>query len=144
LKIKKIVNCVLEHIYFLVSVIILNGEESMNRLNIQINNGVPEVIVDDVFKMLGKVKLVDVRRPDEFNNELGHIQGSELVTLGSELTDYLKNYKNKEQEIIFVCRSGKRSEDATLEAKKLGLRNVANMIGGMILWNEKKFPVERN
>ncbi len=144
MKIKKIVNCVLEHIYFLVSVIILNGEESMNRLNIQINNGVPEVIVDDVFKMLGKVKLVDVRRPDEFNNELGHIQGSELVTLGSELTDYLKNYKNKEQEIIFVCRSGKRSEDATLEAKKLGLRNVANMIGGMILWNEKKFPVERN
>lgn len=116
----------------------------MRKVNAKINNGVPEVIVEDVYNALGQVKLVDVRRSDEFNNELGHIQGSELVTLGLQLTDYLKNYKNKDQEIIFVCRSGKRSEDATLEAQKLGFKTVANMIGGMILWNEKKLPVERN
>ncbi|MES2768854.1 MAG: rhodanese-like domain-containing protein [Bdellovibrionota bacterium] len=112
----------------------------MRRAEAKINNGVPEVGVEGVFKTLGQVKLIDVRRPDEFNNELGHINGAELVTLGLELTEYLKGHKNKDQEIIFICRSGKRSEAATLEAQQLGFKTVANMIGGMILWNEKTFP----
>lgn len=113
----------------------------MRRVCTHINNSIPEVDVEDVHEALGQVKLIDVRKDDEFNNELGHILGAELVTLGAELTKYLNDHKNKEQEIIFICRSGKRSESATMEALQLGFSKVANMAGGMILWNEKKLPV---
>ncbi len=115
----------------------------MRKVSTNLNNGIPEVSVEDVYKNLGQIKLIDVRRPDEFNNELAHIEGSELVTLGPQLTEYLRSYKNKEQEIIFVCRSGARSGNATIEAQQLGFKTVANMIGGMIAWNEKKLPIER-
>ncbi len=116
----------------------------MRLVKIQKGSGIPEVLVEDVYAHANQIKLVDVRRQDEFNNELGHITGAELVTLGPELTTYLNNIKNKEQEIIFICRSGKRSEAATIEALQLGFKTVANMLGGMILWNEKQFPTSKD
>lgn len=80
--------------------------------------------------------LVDVRRPDEFNGELGHIEGATLKTLGPELENFL-NSANKSDTILFICRSGVRSAHATALAMDLGFANVFNMEGGMIYWNEK-------
>ena len=114
----------------------------------QVADGIPEVSVEDVFSHAEavknkKIQLIDVRRPEEFNNELGHIQGSLLVTLGDELTHFLQT-ADKNSEIIFVCRSGGRSGQATMQSIQLGFKKTANMVGGMIRWNEKKQPVERN
>jgi rhodanese-related sulfurtransferase len=89
------------------------------------------------------VKLIDVRRPEEFNNELGHIEGAKLVTLGPELTNFLQQ-GDRSQEIVFVCRSGGRSGHATVESQALGYKWTSNMVGGMIRWNEAGFPVSRN
>lgn len=86
--------------------------------------------------------LIDVRRPDEFNGELGHIEGAILKTLGDELSHFLKS-ESKNKKILFICRSGNRSGQATLEAMSLGFTDVFNMEGGMIYWNEKKFPVKK-
>ena len=113
----------------------------------QVVDGIPEVSVEDVLKHAADVKnkkltLIDVRRPEEFNNELAHIQGAVLVTLGQELTNFLITI-DKNTEIVFVCRSGGRSGQATAESIKLGFKKTANMVGGMIRWNEKKQPVER-
>lgn len=108
----------------------------------QIVNGVPEVSCEDVYSKLGKVRLIDVRRPDEFNAELGHIQGAELVTLGPDFTSFLKK-TDKNDEIVFVCRSGGRSGAATMESIQQGYKHTVNMTGGMLRWNERKQPVER-
>lgn len=107
-----------------------------------INDGIPEVSVQKVHETLGKVKLIDVREQSEFNNELGHIEGAELVTLGQDLTRFLEN-GNRAQEIVFVCRSGGRSGQATAESIKFGYKYTSNMVGGMLQWNESKYPVER-
>ncbi|MDZ4083142.1 MAG: MBL fold metallo-hydrolase, partial [Bdellovibrionales bacterium] len=117
-------------------------------LHPQIVDGIPEVTVDDVLRHLpdaeaGRVKLIDVRRPDEFNGELGHIKGAKLVTLGPDLTKFLEN-GNRAEEIVFVCRSGGRSGTAAAESIKLGYKFTINMAGGMIRWNEKKFKTENN
>lgn len=117
-------------------------------LHPQIVDGIPEVTVDDVLRHLpdaeaGRVKLIDVRRPDEFNGELGHIKGAKLVTLGPDLTKFLEN-GNRAEEIVFVCRSGGRSGTAAAESIKLGYKFTINMVGGMIRWNEKKFKTENN
>lgn len=106
-------------------------------------DGVPEVNVEDVHLHMKKVKLIDVRTPEEFNNELGHIPGAQLVPLGPPLMQFLQS-GNREEEIVFVCRSGARSGNATLMSKELGYKKTMNMTGGMIRWNERSLPVERN
>lgn len=102
---------------------------------------VPEITPEEFKTHLGKVTLIDVRRPEEFNGELAHIPGSKLVTLGPELDEFLKTH-NKEDEVVFVCRSGARSGRATLQGRAMGLSKCVNLQGGMLLWNEKKFPIE--
>ncbi|MNK86226.1 putative metallo-hydrolase [compost metagenome] len=107
------------------------------------NDGIPEVSVENVYEALGKIRLIDVRRPDEFNNELGHIAGAELVPLGPELQSFLEK-ADHDQEIVFVCRSGGRSGEATAQSLHIGYKKVANMVGGMIRWNEANLPTTRN
>lgn len=109
-------------------------------------DGIPEVSPDDVFAhreaaKSGRVLLIDVRRPEEFNNELGHVEGATLVTLGPELTAFLES-GDRAQEIVFICRSGGRSGTATGESQRLGYTKTINMTGGMLRWNERKLPTE--
>lgn len=113
-------------------------------LNPAQGNGIPEVTCEEVRAVQRRVKLIDVRRPEEYNNEYGHIEGSELKTLGPELEAYLSSLSNKDEQIVFVCRSGARSGQATATAQQLGFTNVINMVGGMIRWNEVHLPVVRN
>lgn len=111
----------------------------------KMNDGVPEVSVEQVKEISEKdssVLLLDVRRPDEFTGELGHIKGAKLVTLGPELAQYLKS-GNKDHKIVFICRSGARSGQATMDSMAMGYKSVANMVGGMLKWNEVKFPTEK-
>jgi len=81
--------------------------------------------------------LIDVRSKEEYEGELGHIEGAKLVTLGDELTNWLSE-QDKDSKIIFVCRSGGRSGKATEEAISIGIKDTINMTGGMLLWNDLK------
>lgn len=98
---------------------------------------IPEIHPSEVKKKMNDegYKLVDVRGADEFTGELGHVEGAELITLGDELSTWLKE-QDKNSKIIFICRSGGRSGRATEEAMSLGINDSINMTGGMLLWNE--------
>lgn len=117
--------------------------ENKRFLNPQIADGIPEVSVHNVLENLKNVTLIDVRRPDEFNGEYGHIEGARLVTLGPDLMNYIEN-EDKNKEIVFICRSGGRSGQATAVAQQMGLKHAVNMTGGMIIWNLQKLPVVRD
>ena len=118
---------------------------SESEMNMMVINGVNEVSSSELGSVYRGKKLIDVRRPEEFTGELGHIPGSILVTLGPELLQYLEkaNIEEKEEEVIFVCRSGARSREACLISQKLGFKKPINLQGGMIGWNELKLPVEK-
>jgi len=116
-----------------------NSERTLHPV---INNGIPEVLPSAVNQNKDKLMLIDVRRPEEFNGELGHIAGATLVTLGPELSRFLQT-ADKESEIVFICRSGGRSGQATLESQQGGFEKVANMSGGMLKWNEEGLPIAR-
>lgn len=103
---------------------------------------VPEIAPEELRDHLGQVTLIDVRRPDEFNGELSHIPGARLVTLGPELDAFIKRH-DKDDEVVFICRSGARSGRATLQARACGMHKCVNLGGGMILWNQRKYPTER-
>lgn len=114
------------------------------KLNTYVRDGIPEIDVDEVHKKSSILKLIDVRRPEEFNNELGHVAGSQLITLGPDLQDFIESIKDPNEIIVFICRSGNRSGTATLMAHECGLKEVYNMTGGMIRWNDFQLPVSRN
>jgi glyoxylase-like metal-dependent hydrolase (beta-lactamase superfamily II)/rhodanese-related sulfurtransferase len=122
--------------------------QSAQSFRPQVVDGVPEITCEDLQKHLidagvsKKARLIDVRRPDEFNNELGHVAGAELVTLGDELTRLLEE-GDRDEEIVFLCRSGGRSGRATAESIDRGYKKTVNMAGGMLRWNECKLPVIR-
>lgn len=94
-----------------------------------------------VWKLKDQVKLVDVRRSEEYTGELGHVPGAQLLTL-----DDLPNQMDqlpKDQPIVFICRSGGRSAQASAFALENGFNEVYNMQGGMLRWNEEKFETEK-
>lgn len=112
-------------------------------LNSGFVDGSPTVTPEDVFTKLGHIKIIDVRGADEFNNELGHIPNAELSTLGPQLDEKL-NHMDKTKEIVFVCRSGKRSGEATRLALNKGFEKVYSLQGGMLRWDELRFPFQRD
>lgn len=102
---------------------------------------VSDISPEELAGKAASVRIIDVRRPEEYTGELGHITGSSLIVLDTlpQRIDELP----KDETIVFVCRSGARSARAAYFAMDHGLQNVFNMKGGMILWNELELPVER-
>jgi sulfur dioxygenase len=106
-------------------------------------DGIPTVTPEDLHTKLGHIKVIDVRGADEFNNELGHIPNVELATLGPQLDKKLDG-EDRKNEVVFVCRSGKRSGEATKMALNKGFEKVYSLQGGMLRWHELHFPFERD
>jgi len=81
------------------------------------------------------LNLLDVREPHEraeFNI------GGEFLPLGKVQTMQVDEIEDwKDQEVICYCRSGNRSGQACLILETLGFKNVKNLVGGMLGWQEK-------
>jgi rhodanese-related sulfurtransferase len=78
--------------------------------------------------------VLDVRNPDEWNNELGHIEGARLMPVG-ELGGRLGEIEAwRDKPIVTVCRSGARSQRAAEMLRAAGFKQVINLEGGMIGW----------
>lgn len=88
------------------------------------------------------LRLIDVREPHEWVSDLGHIEGSELMPLGSVQANAAK-VAGETREIISVCRSGMRAGQAAGFWAGQGLK-VRVLQGGMMAWNEAKLPISRN
>lgn len=102
--------------------------------------GVVDVDPRELLKRKNEVHLVDVRQPDEFQGELGHIPGAKLIVLDT-LPEHMDEIPT-DKPVVFVCRSGGRSARAAAFAQSQGRNTVFNMKGGMLLWNELHFPTE--
>lgn len=105
--------------------------------------GYRDITPKATLEAVGQARLVDVRRPDEFTGELGHVAGSALVTLGTVPQTAEAEGWAKDEDIILICRSGNRSGTAASELVAKGFTRVMNMVGGMLRWNDEKLPVER-
>lgn len=102
-----------------------------------------EVTPTDAYPCLGSLRVVDVREPWEFKGPLGHVEGSEVLPL----CDFLDQGGRwgKEESLLFVCRSGRRSGNACQSLVKHGHppEKVLNLSGGMIAWNQARLPLTR-
>ena len=103
------------------------------------------VSVDEARALIAKdstVLVLDVRTREEYTGELGHIDRAVLIPVQEleKRIDELEPYKGKT--ILAVCRTGRRSANATEILTKSGFKAM-NVEGGMVKWNEKKMPVVR-
>jgi rhodanese-related sulfurtransferase len=104
---------------------------------------IPDVVDIDpqeLWQKKDQVMVIDVRRPDEFTGELGHVPGAKLMVLDS-LPQSIGEVP-KDKTVVFVCRSGGRSGRAAQFARAQGLVSVFNMSGGMLKWNDLGLEVE--
>lgn len=87
--------------------------------------------------------LLDVREPEEFVGELGHIEGALLVPLDLLQLRLPKLAGYVDREIVMVCRAGARSATACAMLARAGFRQVRNLDGGMLAWSRSGLPVQR-
>jgi rhodanese-related sulfurtransferase len=104
--------------------------------------GVKDIAPEEFAKHLGEIFIVDVRRDDEFNGDLGHVAGAKHIVLDS-IPERLSEIP-KDGTVVFVCKSGGRSGSAAAFALGEGYKNVFNLKGGMLLWNKLGLKVERS
>ncbi|HMJ50614.1 MAG TPA: MBL fold metallo-hydrolase [Polyangiaceae bacterium] len=87
--------------------------------------------------------LLDVREPEEFTGELGHIEGALLVPLDALEHRLPKLAGYVERDVVVVCRAGARSASAGAILCRAGFKRVINLDGGMLAWASAGLPVQR-
>ncbi|HEV2548899.1 MAG TPA: VTT domain-containing protein [Stellaceae bacterium] len=87
--------------------------------------------------------VVDVRGPDEFTGEFGHLDGARNISV-AELPQRVSELASLETSaMVLVCRTQIRSAKAASMLKEAGIRNVLVLRGGMAEWNRCGFSVAR-
>ncbi|WP_174734951.1 rhodanese-like domain-containing protein [Mesobacillus harenae] len=80
-----------------------------------------------------KLELVDVRENEEVAE--GIIPGAKHIRMDDIPTNL--DYFDEDKEYIFICRSGRRSENVCYFLMDHGYK-VKNMVGGMLEWKGNK------
>jgi rhodanese-related sulfurtransferase len=102
---------------------------------------VQEADPQDVFSHKNDLTLIDVRQPDEYVGNLGHVDGAKLIVLDA-LPERMSEIP-KDKPVVMICKSGGRSMRATAYLLNQGYDKVYNMIGGMMLWNDYGLPTSK-
>ncbi len=96
---------------------------------------VPEITVREVKERLGKLSVLDVREPHEY--EVANI-GARLIPLG-ELPERLVEL-DRDETLAVHCKTGGRSARAVKLLREAGFQNVYNVKGGITAWSEEIDP----
>lgn len=86
----------------------------------------------------GRYLLVDVREPNEV--AVDAYPGALVVPLSSFDPHAIPDPKGKQ--VVFACRSGKRSVTASLAAQASGLAYDRHLAGGMLAWKAAGLPTK--
>ena len=100
--------------------------------------GLPEIAPEWVARHRHDVHVLDVRSPGEFDGELGHLEGAQLIPL-DDLRARVSEV-SADKPVVVVCQTGRRAGMATVILAKAGLPRVANLAGGMIGWRDLGLP----
>lgn len=86
----------------------------------------------------GRMLLVDVREPNE--TALERFPGAVIVPLS--VFDPAAIPAPEGREVVFACRSGRRSVTASLAAQEQGFAYGSHLAGGILAWKAAGLPTE--
>jgi rhodanese-related sulfurtransferase len=101
---------------------------------------VQDLVAEDVARGIaeGRYLLVDVREPNEVAVEA--YPDAVVVPLSS--FDPLEIPDPRGKQVVFACRSGKRSVTASLAAQAAGLAYDKHLAGGILAWKAQGLPTK--
>ena len=102
----------------------------------QVHDLTPEEVVKGMAE--GRYLLVDVREPNEVAAEA--YPGAIVVPLSGFDPQDIPDPGSKQ--VVFACRSGKRSVTASLAAQAAGLAYDKHLAGGMLGWKAAGLPTQ--
>ncbi|UOQ94191.1 rhodanese-like domain-containing protein [Halobacillus shinanisalinarum] len=97
-------------------------------------SSIPEINPDELQKCLDEntnLTIIDVREDEEVAQ--GVIPTAKHIPLGN-IPEAVSNL-DPDKEYVMVCRSGRRSMNASEYLKGNGFEHVKNLEGGMLSWN---------
>jgi rhodanese-related sulfurtransferase len=100
---------------------------------------VPEVTIETLQQWLqaGTVLLIDVREQNEWNE--AHLEQAHLLPLST--FDPAQVPAAGDRHTVIMCRSGRRSADATRLMQLSGRKDVYNLEGGILAWHAASLPM---
>jgi rhodanese-related sulfurtransferase len=107
--------------------------EDMARAD-EVENLTPEQVAEGM--RAGRMLLVDVREPNETSVE--SYPDAVIVPLSSFDPAAIPDPQGKQ--VVFACRSGRRSVTASLDAQDQGYPYKSHLAGGIIAWKAAGLP----
>jgi rhodanese-related sulfurtransferase len=104
--------------------------------NPQVRDLTPQDVVQGLQQ--GRVLLVDVREPNE--TALERFPGAVIVPLSAFDPAAIPDPQGRE--VVFACRSGRRSVTASLAAQEQGFAYDSHLAGGILAWKDAGLPTE--
>jgi rhodanese-related sulfurtransferase len=99
-----------------------------------VTNLTPQEVAEGV--RAGRMLLVDVREPNETAVE--SFPGAVVVPLSAFDPSAIPDPQGKE--VVFACRSGRRSITASVAAQDAGYPYKSHMAGGILAWKQAGLP----
>ncbi|HVZ50336.1 MAG TPA: rhodanese-like domain-containing protein [Pseudolabrys sp.] len=107
----------------------------MHRVE-QVTNLTPEEVARGLTE--GRMLLVDVREP----NEIAVESYPDAVVLPLSMFDPARIPDPEGKQVVFACRSGRRSVTASVIAQEHGYPYKAHLAGGILAWKAAGLPTE--
>ena len=102
----------------------------------EVTNLTPEEVAEGL--RAGRMLLVDVREPNE--TALERYPGAVIVPLSAFDPDAIPDPQGKQ--VVFACRSGRRSITASVAAQDAGYPYKSHLAGGIIAWKQAGLPTD--
>jgi rhodanese-related sulfurtransferase len=109
--------------------------EPMARAD-EVENLTPEQVAEGLRE--GRMLLVDVREPHEVDNEAY----PEAAVVPLSTFDPAAVPDPQGRQVVFACRSGRRSVTASLAAQDGGYPYKSHLAGGIIAWKAAGLPTK--
>jgi rhodanese-related sulfurtransferase len=109
--------------------------DEMQRAD-EVTNLTPQQVAEGL--RAGRMLLVDVREP----NETGVESYPEAVIVPLSAFDPAAIPDPQGKEVVFACRSGRRSVTASLAAQDQGYPYKSHLAGGIIAWRQAGLPTK--
>ena len=88
-----------------------------------------------------RLTLLDVRDAAEFTSPPGHLPGAVNVPL-AELVERTPDLAQRQQPIVIVCKTDRRSARAAAELAAAGIKGVSVLRGGTDAWHQQGLALE--
>lgn len=101
-----------------------------------IPNVTPVELWPEINRSANLPHVIDVREPGEFAG--GHIPDAELIPMPRIMSGEVQ--LSHEEDIVLVCRTGRRTRQIIYALQQQGYDNLRNMVGGMTAWEAAGLP----